>query len=286
LKGGYDFNQAGERVWTEWCNEFGSAIWRVLSEKNPANQLAEALVNMKSFKPFLADGPLKPFLTEVAQALVRGHNQMRGTPNVVFSNGTVKDGPPKLGFNEVQKWLEGAMGTSVIGDPNLPLLILAVYQDPRSQTDRLAVYQRRLTTALWDNIIRDRFLNDQDMENIRVGIVRDRCSINFDTPKTVIDYSVVDAPYWSSISGGQIAEGSVPEELATLEDVAMQAIRFAVESGAMGTTLIKLPKTSVVITGRDSPRMACEKVIAALGPDSTEEYIREQFPHFPQIREE
>ena len=171
-------------------------------------------------------------------------------------------------------------------------VILAVYEDPRSQTDRLAAFQYNASpfdtekSPLWEHVIRDRFLNDQDMNEIKTGLVREGCSRSYDIPQTIMDCSAADDRYWSSIIGRQIAEGCVPEKLATLEDVAMQAIRFAVESGPMGTTLIKLPKTSVVITGRDSPRMACEKVIAALGADSTAEYIRAQFPHFPRNGEE
>lgn len=116
--------------------------------------------------------------------------------------------------------------------------------------------------------------------------MREGCSKHFDTPETIIDCSAPNDRHRSSTTGRQIVEGPIPEQIQTLEDVAMQAIRFAVESGPMGTTLIKLPDTSVVITGRDSPRMAWEKVIAALGADSSQDYKREQFPHFARTGEE
>ncbi len=291
LKGYYSGNRGEERVWND---EFVRALCSVPNGRNQADELAQALPRMESFGTILEGSPLNLLLNEVAEALVRGKKGHFSAPDVLFSNGTVSDGPPKLAFNQLQKWLDGALNSrdTSCNSYDCGSVILAVYIDPRSQTDRLAASQYNSSpfdtekSPLWNIVIRDRFLNEQDMNEIQKGIVREGCSISWDIPQTVMDCSAADDRYWSSTIDRQIAEGCVPKELATLEDVAMQAIRFAVEGGPMGTTLIKLPKTSVVITGRDSPRMACEKVITALGADSTADYIREQFPHFPRNGEE
>lgn len=273
-----------------WNREFIGVVQKYQFDTLPREQQGKALEKMQSLSPILKNGsPLLPLLPEVAQALVLGGKQFDSVPQVIFSNGTIENGPPKLQLNELQEWLDGAHKSSKKFFEG-GCVVFAVFHDPRGNIDRLAAFQRTKDlmgpqNSLWKHVIQDRFLTEGDMAQINSGVVNKQGSNDYDLPLSVLDCSVRGDYYWSSIIGLTISEGPVPEELETLEDIGLQALRFAVESGSrergpLGTALIKLPNTSVLITVDDSPRTVSEKIISALGEGADPDYIRAQFPYF------